>query len=46
MTLDLKVLIHGIKGSKDDDFNTVIRDGEFQATGQAHRIIANSDNFW
>lgn len=39
MTMDLKVLIHGIKGSRDDDFNTVIRDGEFQATGQAHHII-------
>jgi len=46
MTIDLKVLIHGIKGSKDDDFNTAIRDGEFQATGQAQRMIANSDNFW
>lgn len=29
MTLDLKVLIHGIKGSRDDDFNTVIRDAYF-----------------
>ncbi|NP_001155771.1 lipase-like [Acyrthosiphon pisum] len=29
MTFDLKVLIHGIKGSRDDDFNTVIRDAYF-----------------
>lgn len=29
MTLDLKILIHGIKGSRDDEFNTLIRNAYF-----------------
>ncbi|XP_060835446.1 pancreatic triacylglycerol lipase-like [Rhopalosiphum padi] len=29
MTFDLKILIHGVKGSRDDDFNTLMRNAYF-----------------
>ncbi|KAF0773993.1 pancreatic triacylglycerol lipase-like isoform X1 [Aphis craccivora] len=29
MTFDLKILIHGVKGSRDDDFNTLLRNAYF-----------------
>lgn len=28
-TNDLKILVHGVKGSKDDDFNTLLRAGKY-----------------
>ncbi|XP_022178948.1 pancreatic triacylglycerol lipase-like [Myzus persicae] len=41
-TFDLKILIHGIKGSKDDDFNTILRDAYFS---QAEYNIITIDYF-
>lgn len=38
-TSDLKILVHGLRGSRDDEFNTVLRKGERSPRVQYNRAL-------